>query len=127
MPRAEQNRTEQNKEAISNVCFALKQAATKNSPSTRLLIVYAPTVPRIHQGRVLFEPEDISFGDDLKTACGENGIDFIDLGNAFRTYYQRTGKFPRGFFNTPPGEGHLNGQGHAIAAKEITRYIDARH
>ena len=111
---------------LSDICLLLKQAAHKNAPESRLLIVYAPTIPRIHQGEVLFAPEDITFGDELKTVCEKNNIDFINLGEDFRAYYKRTGKFPRGFFNTPPGEGHLNEKGTAIAAAVITRYIDER-
>ena len=127
--RTEQNRTEQNRteHSLSDICQELKQAALKNAPESRLLIVYAPTAPRIHQGKILFVPADITFGDELKAACRNTGVDFMNLHHDFCEHYKKTGKFPRGFFNTPPGEGHLNEDGTAIAAAAITRYIDERH
>ena len=108
-------------DSLSAICFQMKAIAEQYDGT--LLVVYAPTLPRISQGTVVFEAFDPAFGRELAAACSECGIGFIDLGPAFAEYFRRTGKFPRGFFNTPPGEGHLNEAGHAIAADALSRYF----
>ena len=109
------------KSDLSAVCLELKSAA--EGSGGRLLIVYAPLSPRIHRGQVVFTAPDTAFGRELASCCRKHNIGLIDLGPDFAAYFRRSGKFPRGFFNTPPGEGHLNVAGHAIAAAALSRYF----
>jgi len=117
---------------VNLICRKLKEAVQSRAEQSRaeqsraevsLLIAYAPTVPRIYNNQVRFDAEAGNFGRELAAACKSNGIAFLDLGEAFCDYYRRSGRFPRGFFNTPPGEGHLNEAGHAIAAQMLSAYF----
>ena len=108
---------------LAAVCQELKQAAGGRP----LLFVYAPHVPQVRDNRVGFEDEEKAFGRELEKVCGSLQIGFINLEKDFVQFYRRTGKFPRGFFNTPPSKGHLNEAGHAIAASAVSRYFQEKN
>ena len=99
------------------VCLELKQAAGGRP----LLLVYAPQVPRIAAKKIVFDDSEKTVAEELAETCRKLDIRFLNLEADFIRFYQDTGKFPFGFFNTPPGGGHLNEAGHLIAAKTITR------
>ena len=107
---------------VSGVVSALT-ATARRSGVPLVLIVYAPRLPGIRDGKVCFDDPDQSYAAELEAACGRNGIGFVNLGPDFAAYFRRSGKFVSGFFNTPPGMGHLNSAGHRIAAEAISRYF----
>jgi hypothetical protein len=91
-------------------------AAQTTNPVT---IVYAPRWPRV-EGQVI-ERKDPS-GPPLAAfaeACRGAGVGWIDLSADFLSHLDRTGRFPRGFPNSRPGEGHFNAGGHEIIAEAI--------
>ena len=92
----------------------------------RNLIVYAPMIPRIANGKLTCEDANREMIEAFAAVCREEGIGFLDLGPAFAEDFRRTGKFPRGFFNTPVGEGHLNAHGHQLAGIEIKNYLQGK-
>jgi hypothetical protein len=67
---------------------------------------------------------DTEYLELFKTACGNNGIYFIDMTGAFTEEYKRSHTLPHGFANTAVGAGHLNKNGHKIIAEELFRQIN---
>jgi hypothetical protein len=61
--------------------------------------------------------------DVFAEICKVSGIDFIDVGEEFVSYYNQYNKLPYGFLNTKPGSGHLNETGHRIIADAILDYL----
>ena len=107
---------------IRGVCKALK----KSAGTIPLLIVYAPTVPRIDKNRLLFSDEETVFAQELENSCLENQIDFLNMESIFCEDFKKNRKFTSGFFNTPPGEGHMNSRGHKLVADTITKYLSGK-
>lgn len=56
-------------------------------------------------------------------ACADNGIEILDMHNAFAENYNKTHRLPHGFSNTAVGEGHLNKYGHEVIANELYEFI----
>ena len=104
---------------IRSVCKALK-TLTGSHP---LLIVYAPNIPHIYKNQLVFSDSESDFARQLETACLENQIGFLNMQSIFCQNYKTNGRFVSGFFNTPPGEGHLNSLGHKLVAEAITHYL----
>lgn len=92
-----------------------------------LLLAYAPTLPRPTQGGVAKQDETAATAQAFAEACARNGVPFLNLGPAFLAHYQATGRMPRGFFNSPPGSGHLNEAGHRLVAQAVLHYIEEHH
>jgi hypothetical protein len=59
----------------------------------------------------------------FKAACGNNGIRFVDMTDAFVEEYKRSHVLPHGFYNTAVGAGHLNKNGHRVIAEELFRQM----
>lgn len=88
-----------------------------------LFLVYAPTLPWLTQGGVVGQDVAAPTAQAFADACARNAVPFLNLGPAFLAHYQATGRFPRGFFNSPPGSGHLNEDGHRLVAQAVFQYI----
>jgi len=91
-----------------------------------LLVAHIPYLPRLRGGVVHDEDPDAPAAAAVRAACQRNGVDFLDLGPEFRSFRQVTGRFPRGFLNSPPGQGHLNQDGHRLVAEAVLRYVRER-
>jgi len=91
----------------------------------RLLIVYAPSVPRILDRVVTTHPDDASW-DAFATLLAESNIDAIDMRGAFIDGYRVDGRMPRGFHNGTPSFGHLNAFGNRLVAAAIAERL-AKH
>jgi hypothetical protein len=64
--------------------------------------------------------------DDLRnfaTACEKNNVIFADLTETFLAAYKNEHILPHGFFNTEIGTGHLNIDGHRLAAEKLAVII----
>ncbi|MFV1995743.1 MAG: hypothetical protein ACC661_09930, partial [Verrucomicrobiales bacterium] len=68
-------------------------------------------------GRARAAPDGLF--EQLARKCEGNGIPVIDTGEAFAELYRREKRFPTGFANTRPGEGHYNSRGHAVIARVL--------
>jgi len=56
-------------------------------------------------------------------ACEKAGVAFVNMADDFIENYQATHMLPHGFANTVPGTGHLNEEGHRLAAQALYREI----
>lgn len=90
---------------------------------TRLpvLFVYVPTVPCLQDGRVCSVDPQARLLGRFGELCRARGLGFIDMGDDFRRFHAQTGRLPRGFDNTVPGQGHLNADGHRLVAEAVCR------
>jgi hypothetical protein len=61
---------------------------------------------------------------ELKKACNNNNIYFIDMTNIFMEAYKTNYILPHGFINTAVGVGHLNINGHRMIANELFKHIN---
>lgn len=59
----------------------------------------------------------------FKDACRESGVVFVDLTEDFEEQFQENYVLPHGFSNTVPGTGHLNREGHRMAAEALCEEI----
>ncbi len=107
------------KEVGDFLAKSLRDVTSKN-----IIIVYAPHVPRISNNKILYNDADWDFISYFMESCSVYNISFINMYDPFVNYYKKTGKFPRGFANSRPGEGHLNVEGHRIVAETIFEYME---
>ena len=118
-----QNDTSHYEDYWRNMLAALKSRA----PNGRLMIVYAPIVPTIQNNNISMincEEETFNRFANLCKSYDLVGGGIIDVSQKLCEYTNRTRRFPRGFFNTRPGEGHLNGDGHRILSEAIWEVLD---
>lgn len=95
----------------------------KRQAQDPILIVYLPSVPQLNAGAIRSVPSDASTMVGFSLACARNAVAYLDLGPIFVTHFQTTGRFPRGFSNSPPGTGHLNEEGHHLVAEAVLNYL----
>lgn len=88
-----------------------------------MMIVYLPPVPQLRAGTIRTGYDDLPLAEAFGRACARQSIPFLNLGSAFVAHYQATGRFPRGFFNSPPGLGHLNDDGHRLVAEAVLQHV----
>ena len=88
-----------------------------------LVFIYCPMVPDLKGGGLNRRDAEAPNKDAFARACTRNGVGFVDLTQDFFDFYDRNKKFPRGFFNSIPGAGHLNKYGHALVAKGLNDYL----
>jgi len=63
---------------------------------------------------------DLDYPDRrLAACCARQGIPCVLLAPAFRAHAEREQVYLHGFTNTPPGHGHWNALGHALAAEVV--------
>lgn len=88
----------------------------------RLLLVYAPAIPRIN-GEVVFEhPDDKAW--NTFAAMANDEIPIIDMRDSFRQLWAESGRFARGFHNGSASDGHLNRFGNQLIAHAIVDWIN---
>lgn len=96
-------------------------AALEAQYGSQIVIFYHPTAQLQPDGSVAYD------GEVYRTAFAEaatrHGIDFIDLTEPFRALYTTEHKLPHGFFTGKVGAGHMNAEGHRVAAEEICQLI----
>lgn len=89
-----------------------------------LAFVYCPPdSPVIRDGRVVLETGPVPDVERFRAICEESGVGFIDMTLRFNALYEQTGRFPRGFFNSPPGSGHLNADGQRMIAEALLEHF----
>ncbi|MGV3486893.1 MAG: hypothetical protein ACO1RT_20930 [Planctomycetaceae bacterium] len=98
-------------------------AQTSRSLNGRLLLVYAPAVPRIMAGKVVAEHPDDPLWDTLESELTADAIAVVDLRQRFIEHWSEQGRFTRGFHNGTPSYGHLNPVGNRLIAEAIGEYL----
>jgi hypothetical protein len=88
-----------------------------------LVLVYAPTVPRLEGNCWSLEDSDAETAARMETVFSENGWIVINMQKQFVRQSNTTGLSPRGFSNTRPGSGHLNEKGHRLVAETLAEYF----
>jgi len=93
----------------------------RDSVDKRLLLVYAPAVPRIAKTITSEHPDDEDWQTMRRVLADD--IDVVDLRIELISRSAKTGRFPRGFDNGSPSIGHFNEFGNAIIADAIVDRI----
>lgn len=88
-----------------------------------IVFVYCPYGPRIVNGNIDFTDRNAKEKEQFKEHCTNGGVGFIDMTEAFSDLFSEERKLPRGFFNTPQGQGHFNADGQALIAEAINAYF----
>ncbi|MBI5354362.1 MAG: SGNH/GDSL hydrolase family protein [Chloroflexi bacterium] len=87
-----------------------------------LVILIIPGVPIIHDNTPLLEDEKenslIEILDQIP------GLHILYPRNSFIELYTEHETFPRGFYNTLPGVGHLNSDGHFVIGAALADYLE---
>ena len=95
-----------------------KLNASATQAGARLMIWYHPHLEIALDGTArakALEPCRAAFAG----ACARAGVTFVDLTDVFLDAYAREHILPHGFDNTAMGHGHLNADGHRMAAESI--------
>jgi len=107
-----------------------REASSHHAP---LLIMLIPTAHQTYADpkdeesyRAHYKIESLEYADDrVERQSLANGIPVLRLTEPLKEVIRRTGKYPAGFANTAPNEGHLNELGHAVVARELVQAICA--
>ncbi|MFN2411563.1 MAG: hypothetical protein ABR535_00695 [Pyrinomonadaceae bacterium] len=91
--------------------------ALKEAYGEKLLIIYIPQIS-VNSNKE-YEPAE----NFLQSACENENVNFISTRNAMINKRDKENLLSQGFFNTPPGVGHLNQIGHEVVAEEIWKKI----
>lgn len=106
-----------------NDAFTFLIQKLKEASSTKLMIVYLPHVPRIVGNKIVYCDEDEQDVRLLATLCANEGVEFVNMKDAFIEGFHKSKRFPRGFVNSRIGDGHMNSWGHKVVAEEISHYM----
>jgi lysophospholipase L1-like esterase len=87
------------------------------------LLLHLPLVPRLDHGAVVATSAEDALARDFAAASTRAGVPFLDLGPALAEHFRATGRLPHGLWNSPPGSGHLNPDGHRLVAQAIANYL----
>lgn len=110
--------------AIDTATIAAVEAVASEYAG-RLLLVYAPATPRIHNGWLPDHPDDARF-ESIFRRLAAGGIEVLDLRPDFRQLWDRYRIPARGFHNGTPGLGHLNPAGNGLIARRIVAALRDR-
>ena len=83
-----------------------------------IILLYHAGVSALPDGTIRID-RDMRYYDDYLASCEQNGIVFVDTGDAFLRAYEADYSLPYGFSNTTMPSGHLNRIGHRIVAEEF--------
>jgi hypothetical protein len=99
-------------------------SAVRSATARPVVIVYAPCLPRMADGAVSFTDPDREGVARFAALCRAQGIGFLDATPAFGDGYRACGRFPHGFANGVPGQGHLNPEGCRELAAALCAYLE---
>ncbi len=100
-----------------NAAFSL----IRNEYTDPIIVLYHPEVDFCKNNMTIVRDED-SY-DIFKGVCEDNGMIFVDTGDAFMRAFEDHLVVPYGFQNTAIGDGHLNADGHRIVARELYQVL----
>ena len=87
----------------------------------RLIIFYHPDVELLPDGSMEVIPDEKA--ELLRDACRREGVEFVDVSQAFLEAYGKEYAVPTGFSNTTMASGHLNVQGNRICAEVLLEVL----
>lgn len=86
------------------------------------ILVFLPDVDYQNGSNYELFPEEIMLTKYTK----ESHMDYVNMRNDFVSYRKKFTQPVIGFFNTRPGEGHINEMGHKIVADRLTEFFRGR-
>lgn len=99
----------------------------KENADGYIFFIYCPYTPRLKEGIVDTDTAPNALLERFKAVCRANGVGLIDMTRPFAELYEQERAFPRGFFNSPPGVGHFNKEGHRLIGQAILDYVQGRN
>ncbi len=105
-----------------NAVHSLLQKIRADAGDLDVIIFYHPKTAINREGKYI-DSTDPDARATFITACGENNVLFLDMTDAFETFYNEQHILAHGFANTAVGYGHLNKYGHALIAQELAKVI----
>lgn len=96
----------------------------KAQTSGFITFVYVPPGPFLQDGQVVTSDPEEALKGEFRAICESAGVGFIDMSREYADLYTRDGRLPRGFFNSPPGVGHLNEDGQRLIAERVHEFIE---
>ena len=97
--------------------------ATAQAHGVKLAIWYHPHLNAGMDGAATASTPQVCL-TAFKNACARAGVTFVDLTDDFLSAYASAHILPHGFANTAMGTGHLNADGHRLAAEALYRVIE---
>lgn len=101
-----------------NILWPNLMSSIRDTSERPLIIVYAPKIPQILDGKVHWTDAAEDEFDAMQSAASKAGIQVVDT-RAQLIQSARDGNWPHGFHNGVFGSGHLNRQGNHIVASAI--------
>lgn len=88
------------------------------------IIVYCPNVPKLKNGVIGMNDNEIVAANRLRKLAKEKNIQFIDVTDALVQYFNEQNRIPRGFANLGgPGNGHLTADGIDAVFKYVAERL----
>ena len=87
-----------------------------------VIVVYAPVIPNITDGKVVSRDSHAGEFDRLMRAANSLDMTVLDMRDAFRRSAD-TGQWPHGFHNGLIGSGHINSVGYRLIAHSVADAI----
>jgi hypothetical protein len=109
-----------NIEQLNVLTAKIRAISTENGVTP--IIFYHPHLTINGDGTVTAKTDETDL-KNFAAACENNGVCFVDLTDTFIDAYYNEHILPHGFFNTEISTGHLNADGHRMAAEQIARVI----
>lgn len=88
-----------------------------------IAFVYCPFIPQLVGGQVLREDPERAIKQRFQAFCQRHDVPFLDMTQDTLTLFDTTGQLTHGFFNSPPGQGHLNSLGQALVAQRLFEFM----
>ncbi|MBN2021466.1 MAG: SGNH/GDSL hydrolase family protein [Pirellulales bacterium] len=117
------------KKVCGDVCpeyyESLLDALQDHSRGRRIVVVYHSLIPQLNHGRIDETDPFAPAFRQFRALCRKRKIECLDATPALCEYTRRSGRFPHGFANSFPGQGHWNRQGHRLIAQVVLDYLMA--
>ena len=99
-------------------------SGTAAAAGVKLVIWYHPRLTPTLDGGVESDAQQQCLAC-FREACAAAGVVFVDMSGPFLDAYAERAVLPAGFANTALGVGHLNREGHRMAAEALFEAIEA--
>ncbi len=108
---------------VTNDVWPQVFATIRNRTSLPIIVLYAPPVPIIMQGKIRVEDGNDTMLPEIQESAHQFNIRWVDLRDRL-AQSSLAGKWPRGFHNGQFGVGHLNEIGNEIVARSLIGVVN---
>jgi lysophospholipase L1-like esterase len=95
----------------------------KHQTEIPFIFVYCPPIPTLQKGEIVITDKNAFLFQEFTTICKKHDVDTIDMSQTYVDFYQQNNRFPRGFMNSHPTDGHFNRDGHRQVAQAVCQYL----